>query len=287
MRCCGGSLPCPRAALRLELVLRCGQAFRWRESSPGHWTGVLADRVWTLTQTEERLCYTVYEEEEEEEEGSSTKPKQRDVQRQGEEAAGSLCSEPSPREPGGGTDSCEAQQILHDYFQLDVDLAALYQAWGAADPHFQQVAANFPGVRILRQDPVECLFSFLCTSNNHLVRITGMIERLCQAFGRCLGQLDAEPYHTFPSLQALAGADAERRLRGLGFGYRAAFVSRSAQAVLKQFGTKGLYQLRHVPYPEARRLLCTLPGVGAKEAFSGGSGDPMQVGHRRFSSVLI
>uniref|UniRef100_A0A8C3SNT4 DNA-(apurinic or apyrimidinic site) lyase n=1 Tax=Chelydra serpentina TaxID=8475 RepID=A0A8C3SNT4_CHESE len=63
-----------------------------------------------------------------------------------------------------------------------------------------------------------------------------------------------------------ARADTERRLRALGFGYRAKFVSQSAQAVLRQFGAEGLHQLRRTPYPEARRLLCTLPGVGAKVA---------------------
>nr|XP_014428761.2 N-glycosylase/DNA lyase [Pelodiscus sinensis] len=228
----------------------------WRESSPGHWTGVLAGRG---------CCYTVYEEEEEEEEGGSCKtPPQSELQPGGSKAPGSLYSEAPGLEPVGGADSCEAQQILRDYFQLDVDLAALYQAWGTVDPHFRQVAANFPGIRVLRQDPVECLFSFLCTSNNHLARITGMIERLCQAFGRRLCQLGTQPHHAFPSLQALAGADTEGRLRALGFGYRARFVSQIAQAVLEQFGAQGLHQLRSVPYPEARRLLCTLPGVGAK-----------------------
>ncbi|XP_050816704.1 N-glycosylase/DNA lyase isoform X1 [Gopherus flavomarginatus] len=269
MKRCGGPalwghLPCGRSELRLELVLRCGQAFRWRERSPGHWTGVLAGRVWTLRQTEEQLWYTVHEEEEEE--GSHTKATGQELQPRGRDAGGSLHPEAPTMEASGGTDSFEAQQILHDYFQLDVDLARLYQAWGAVDPHFQKVAASFPGVRVLRQDPVECLFSFLCTSNNHLARITGMIERLCRAFGHRLCQLDAEPYHAFPSLQALAGADTERRLRALGFGYRAKFVSQSAQAVLRQFGAEGLHQLRSTPYPEARRLLCALPGVGAKVA---------------------
>ncbi|KAH1167490.1 hypothetical protein KIL84_002973 [Mauremys mutica] len=270
MKRCGGPalwghLPCGRSELRLELVLRCGQAFRWRERSPGHWTGVLAGRVWTLRQTEEQLWYTVHEEEEEEE-GSRTKAAGQELQPRGRDAGGSLHPEAPAMEASGGADSFEAQQILHDYFQLDIGLAGLYQAWGTVDPHFRKVAASFPGVRVLRQDPVECLFSFLCTSNNHLVRITGMIERLCRAFGRRLCQLDAEPYHAFPSLQALAGADTEQRLRALGFGYRAKFVSQSAQAVLRQFGAEGLHQLRSTPYPEARRLLCTLPGVGAKVA---------------------
>ncbi|OXB66251.1 hypothetical protein ASZ78_000676 [Callipepla squamata] len=208
-------LRCPPAELRLELVLASGQAFRWRESSPGTWTGVLRDRVWTLRQERDRLWYTVY----------------------GEET------------PGPETD-----RILRDYFQLDVGLAALYRAWGAADPLFCTIAAAFPGVRVLRQDPVECLLSFICTSNNHVSRITAMIERLCQAFGQQLCLLDEQPFHAFPSLAALAGAEVEARLRALGFGYRARFITGTARAITEGMGAEGLCRLRAVPYSEARRV---------------------------------
>ncbi|XP_074770161.1 N-glycosylase/DNA lyase isoform X2 [Athene noctua] len=232
------SLPCPAAELRLDLVLSSGQTFRWWESSPGAWTGVLGGHVWTLRQDRDRLWYTVYGEEEED------------------------------GHPAEATklDGAETDRILRDYFQLDVGLAALYRAWGAADPLFRKVADDFPGVRVLRQDPVECLLSFICTSNNHISRITAMIERLCQAFGRRLCCLDARPFHAFPSLSALAGADAEARLRALGFGYRAKFVSGSARAVAEGLGAEGLHRLRAAPYAEARRVLCALPGVGAKVA---------------------
>ena len=36
---------------------------------------------------------------------------------------------------------------------------------------------------MLRQDPVECLFSFICSSNNHIARIAGMVERFCSTYG--------------------------------------------------------------------------------------------------------
>ncbi|XP_063203816.1 N-glycosylase/DNA lyase [Chroicocephalus ridibundus] len=225
------SLPCPPAELRLDLVLSSGQTFRWWESSPGAWTGVLGERVWTLRQEQDRLWYTVYGEEQD-----------------------------------GRPDGAETDQILRDYFQLDVGLPALYRAWGAADPLFRKVANDFPGVRVLRQDPVECLLSFICTSNNHISRITAMIERLCQAFGRHLCCLDARPIHAFPSLSALAGTDTEARLRALGFGYRAKFVSGTARAIVEGLGAEGLRRLRTVPYAEARRELCALPGVGTKVA---------------------
>lgn len=39
---------------------------------------------------------------------------------------------------------------------------------------------------MLRQDPLECLFQFICSSNNHISRIHGMVERLCSSYGTLL-----------------------------------------------------------------------------------------------------
>ena len=48
------------------------------------------------------------------------------------------------------------------------------------------------GARMLRQDPVECLFQFICSSNNHISRIGGMVERLCAAYGTPLHAVAAD-----------------------------------------------------------------------------------------------
>ncbi|GIL92014.1 hypothetical protein Vretimale_18518 [Volvox reticuliferus] len=39
---------------------------------------------------------------------------------------------------------------------------------------------------MLRQDPLECLFQFICSSNNHISRIHSMVERLCSSYGTSL-----------------------------------------------------------------------------------------------------
>lgn len=36
---------------------------------------------------------------------------------------------------------------------------------------------------MLRQDPVECLFQFICSSNNHISRIHGMVDKMCGWYG--------------------------------------------------------------------------------------------------------
>lgn len=235
------SIPCPRSELRLDLVLASGQSFRWREQNPAHWTGVLANQVWTLTQTEEQLYCTVY---------------------RGDKG---WVGRPTPEE----------LKTVYQYFQLDVSLAQLYHHWSSVDPHFQEVAQKFQGVRLLQQDPIECLFSFICSSNNNIARITGMVERLCEAFGPRLIQLDDVTYHGFPSLQALAGPEVEVQLRTLGLGYRARYVSTSARAILEeQGGLPWLQQLRKAPYEETHKALCTLPGVGTKVRSQGNRSYP-------------
>ncbi|XP_063283603.1 N-glycosylase/DNA lyase [Pelobates fuscus] len=277
------SIPCQKAELRLDFTLSCGQSFRWKEWSPGFWTGVLHGRIWTLTQTEEHIWYTMYTKEccpgEDADASSATaalKKRQKSIKKI------VPCSPPKilktehiKEEKGivedfdkfvGGNDCKKDEELLRDYFQLDVSLKELYLLWGKSDPNFAKVAQDFPGIRVLRQDPTECLFSFICTSNNHISRITGMIDRVCSSLGRHLGQLDSEIYCAFPTLQALAGNDTEAKLRDLGFGYRAKFVSESAQTILSKYGPDWLERLRILPYEEAKSALCTLPGVGAKVA---------------------
>ncbi|XP_073526667.1 N-glycosylase/DNA lyase [Phyllobates terribilis] len=264
------SLPCHLSELRLDFVLPGGQSFRWKESSPGYWTGVLHERVWTLTQKDGFLWYTVYPSPETTdsqcEEEVRRRPRKRKlphtvsdtVKQENEELSGDLVS-PS-------ADCKKDSDILQNYFQLHVSLNELYNQWGESDKNFLKVAKEFPGIRVLRQDPVECLFSFICTSNNHISRITGMIERLCTSLGKRLCQLDLVEYYSFPTLQTLAAENTEAKLRDLGFGYRAKFVSDSARAILRKQGPDWLDSLRLAPYGEAKSALCALPGVGAKVA---------------------
>ncbi|KAM4571140.1 N-glycosylase/DNA lyase [Fundulus diaphanus] len=249
------SLACAKSELRLDLTLACGQTFRWRETSEGHWTGVMGGRVWTLTQTEDTLWYYVYTNHGVA--GGKNRPEKKDSLRIDEEEAQSV--PPTP-------DAEVEAEMLRDYFQLHVKLGDLYREWGAADCHFKEIADIFTGVRMLRQDPTECLFSFICTSNNHISRIQGMVERLCQALGTRLCQLDQTSYHDFPTLSALADSGVEERLRDLGFGYRARFLQQSAKQILDTHGLQWLDGLRNALYLEARDALRTLPGVGTKVA---------------------
>lgn len=154
--------------------------------------------------------------------------------------------------------SKNARALLRDYFQLETELGPLYKAWSAKDERLRTIATCLEGVRVLRQDPVECLFSFICSSNNNIARITLMLNRLREAYGEPL-----DGCYAFPTLERLAEV-TEKDLRDLGFGYRAPYVVASAKLALDRGGRDYLLSLRGTETPQT--ALRDFRGVGPKVA---------------------
>lgn len=62
------------------------------------------------------------------------------------------------------------ESLLRTYFRLDINLSDCYEKWSLAHSHFASEAGKFYAIRVLDQDPVENLFSFICSQNNHISR---------------------------------------------------------------------------------------------------------------------
>ncbi len=93
----------------------------------------------------------------------------------------------------------ETSLILHNYFQLSIKLNELFEQWCKSDERFQNKQIP-PGIRVLAQDPLENLISFICSSNNNVQRITKMIKLLCDEYGKEIGTLNGITYHQFPTI---------------------------------------------------------------------------------------
>ena len=168
------------------------------------------------------------------------------------------------------------ESVLHDYFQLETNLKDLYSTWQASgDKRFAQISAALPGMRILRQDPVECMFSFICSSNNNISRIILMLDRLRERYGDMLWT-DADlgiTCYSFPPVERLAKA-TEQELRELGLGYRAPWI-REAAISLHQMSTDEsphasgldfLLNLRTLEQQAVQDALISYKGIGRKVA---------------------
>ncbi|KAH8116865.1 DNA glycosylase [Phellopilus nigrolimitatus] len=247
--------------LSLSAVLKCGQSFRWAviplvspvsNDVPTHeYRLCLKDRVVCLRQTSNTLFYRSF-------------------------FAATTVDDVAERK------NKETRAFIQDYFQLDTDLLGLYDAWSVSDPVFKTLRDRFSGIRMLRQDPWECLISFICSSNNNISRISKMVQNLCTHFSPPLATLD-DPliqddcetgsctYHPFPPPSVLAASSVSAKLRGLGFGYRADFIQKTAAMLIDEHGSDAavfqfLAELRNTNTESARAELLKLMGVGRKVA---------------------
>jgi len=121
--------------------------------------------------------------------------------------------------------------------------------------------------RILRQEPVENLFSFICSSNNNISRITKMIEKLCSSYGNKIAEIEGKEYFSFPAIEKLSGDNIEKELREAGFGYRAKYISDTAKYLQEnQIDEAKLRTYRKETYQTTKDFLLKLSGVGPKVA---------------------
>ncbi len=130
------------------------------------------------------------------------------------------------------------------------------------DPRLQEAIECYPGLRLLRQDPWECLASFICSQVSNIPRISRNLQAIAQTYGKPVS-LDSRQLWRFPTAGAVAQGGADGLFR-LGLGFRARYLAEAAAAVSE--GRLDLMALRGVPYTEAKESLLTLKGVGDKVA---------------------
>ncbi len=170
------------------------------------------------------------------------------------------------------TISCDDTAYWYNYFDLDSDYSVACNSLSATSDTMATACSSGRGIRILRQDPVETIISFIISANNNITRIAKIIDNICTALG------DKCDYgYAFPTLEQLAIADSEV-YRLAGAGYRAQYISNTARWLLDN----GVPSLDGVDSVTANKTLCALSGIGPKVAdcillFGYGRGDVVPV----------
>jgi len=152
---------------------------------------------------------------------------------------------------------------LRHFLQTEVELAAILKTFPDDEPMRAAVAAC-PGLRLLRQDPWECLASFILSATKQIVQIRQIVALLSERYGEPLAGFAAgERHHSFPGPERLA-ALGEADLRECKMGFRAPNLLNAAQEIAS--GRMDLEAVRALDYAAARERLMTLRGVGGKIA---------------------
>ncbi len=237
-----------RQPFDLALSLEMGQAFRWRrvgdeEERQGNWgeppaswrknggarySGVLGDCMVHLRQTSDGLEYRVGGED-------------------------------------GERDDVDLDHHLHDYFRLDDDIEGVYAQLGRHEALARAIKQH-TGLRLLRQDPWECLVAYLCSATNSIRRIKHCVESIAQ-LGRRKVYLDDDEWYVFPGPAQIAEQE-ESALADLRLGlssrsrniFRMAINLTRAPLLLERTAAPQLSAV------EAVKLLDSYPGIGPKIA---------------------
>jgi N-glycosylase/DNA lyase len=152
---------------------------------------------------------------------------------------------------------------LTHYLQVGLPLEQVLVTFPDDEPMRRAVAAC-RGLRLLRQDPWECLASFLLSSAKQIVQIQQIVDMLCERFGeRVPVPPEHGPAYAFPSAVRLADC-REWELRFCKMGFRAPFLHATAKRLAQ--GGLDLTSLSKLTAEEARTRLLELPGVGRKIA---------------------
>jgi len=153
------------------------------------------------------------------------------------------------------------EDFVMKYFGLDDDLDQIRLCIGK-DEYVKHALERFEGLRIVRQDPWECLISFICATYKSIAAIEQMLAKLSAKFGekKCF---DEKNFYSFPTVAKLALAD-EAGLKECGLGYRSKYVQATARKIHEE--EIDLEQLKTIPYLEARKKLVEFPGIGLKVA---------------------
>ena len=153
------------------------------------------------------------------------------------------------------------EKFIRQYFRLDDDLAEISQSI-SKDTYIRSALQRFEGLRLVRQEPWNCLIGFICSIQKNIPAIEQMLLQMSTKFGE-KRIFEDKTFHLFPTVEQLARA-GEKDLRECSLGFRAKYVDATAKKMLGK--NLDLNSLRNVPYVEARKVLLDFCGVGFKVA---------------------
>jgi len=173
-----------------------------------------------------------------------------------------------------GIDGSDVIQVKHEPFEI-LTLSKEPKDFFRSDDNYEKIlksisrdkivkkaVKHYPGLRITRQDPFQCCFSFIISANSNIQNIKMRLQKLCKKFGTRVN-FDKKEFFVFPKPRTLADASIND-LQECGLGYRTKYVKDTSFFI--DTGEIDFDYLKKADYQTVKESLLKLPGIGDKVA---------------------
>ena len=117
---------------------------------------------------------------------------------------------------------CDDEKYFEKYFDFATDYDKIKLAL-RKDGLLKHAIDFGYGIRILNQDKLETILSFIISANNNIPRIKQIIENICRSYGENMGD-----YYTFPTMEKLVTIPLEF-FTNIKCGYRDKYLYKTIQ----------------------------------------------------------
>ena len=153
------------------------------------------------------------------------------------------------------------RNLKTDFFRKNDNMQEITKSI-SKDKIVKNAVKEYEGLRLFRQDPFQCLISFIISSNSNIQKIKNSLEKITKKFGKKV-KIQNKEFFLFPEPEKMAKATIDE-IKSCGVGYRAPFIKEAAKMViLKKIDFE---YLKKCDYHEAKKNICLVPGIGNKVA---------------------
>jgi len=153
------------------------------------------------------------------------------------------------------------RNLKTDFFRKNDNMQEIIKSI-SKDKTVKKAVKEYEGLRLFRQDPFQCLISFIISSNSNIQKIKNSLEKIAKKFGKKV-KIQNKEFFLFPEPEKIAKATIDE-IKSCGVGYRATFIKEAAKIViLKKIDFE---YLKKCDYHEAKKNICLVPGIGNKVA---------------------
>ncbi len=145
------------------------------------------------------------------------------------------------------------KEFVQHFFGLNQDFNTILKEI-TKDPIVKEAVNQYPGLRILQQDPWECTIGFICSSAANIPKIQRNIHLLAQTFGKKENNI----YH-FPKPGSLNNL---KKIQQCGVGFRSKYLLAANKLLTKE----KIQEIKMLPYEKAKEELMKIQGIGPKIA---------------------